>query len=163
MNGGGPTAQIVDRGNWKANRDFVGHKKAVSCARFNGRVFEKANGSNGKTEMFVVVALGSRDRSFSVWSTNLKRPFFVINDAFDQGVLDLSWTKDGKVLLACSMDGSIAAVTMSQDELGKAVPEHRYTILYKQLTEKSFNNLAGKKVYLLFFGHFEFFYPRAKL
>jgi hypothetical protein len=25
------------------------------------------------------------------------------------------------------------------------------------LTEKSFNNLAGKKVYLLFFGHFEFF------
>ena len=34
MNGGGPTAQIVERGTWKANRDFVGHKKAVSCARF---------------------------------------------------------------------------------------------------------------------------------
>ena len=37
MNGGGPTAQIVERGTWKANRDFVGHKKAVSCARFCGK------------------------------------------------------------------------------------------------------------------------------
>ena len=47
--------------------------------------------------MYVVVALGSRDRSFSVWTTSLKRPFFVINDAFDQGVLDMSWSRDGKI------------------------------------------------------------------
>ena len=49
--------------------------------------------------MYVVVALGSRDRSFSVWTTSLKRPFFVINDAFDQGVLDMSWSRDGKIHL----------------------------------------------------------------
>jgi protein HIRA/HIR1 len=46
------------------------------------------------------VALGSRDRSISVWSTHLKRPFFVINDVFEQSVLDMSWSKDGKILLA---------------------------------------------------------------
>ena len=106
MNGGGPTAQIIERTSWKTYRDFVGHKKAVSCVRFNSRVFEKSN-ENGKTETFVVVALGSRDRSFSVWTNILQRPFFVINDAFDQGILDLAWSRDGRVLLACSMDGSI--------------------------------------------------------
>ena len=49
------------------------------------------------SDVFVSVALGSRDRSFSIWSTDLKRPLIVINDVFDQSVLDLSWRKDGKV------------------------------------------------------------------
>ena len=60
-------------------------------------MFDKVNKESGKNEMYVVVALGSRDRSFSVWTTSLKRPFFVINDAFDQGVLDMSWSRDGKI------------------------------------------------------------------
>ena len=51
----------------------------------------------GSSDVFVSVALGSRDRSFSIWSTDLKRPLVVINDVFDQSVLDLSWSKDGKV------------------------------------------------------------------
>jgi hypothetical protein len=49
---------------------------------------------------YVSVALGSRDRSLSVWSTHLKRPFFVIDDVFEQSILDLSWSKDGRVLVA---------------------------------------------------------------
>ena len=49
------------------------------------------------SDVFVSVALGSRDRSFSIWSTDLKRPLIVINDVFDQSVLDLSWSRDGKV------------------------------------------------------------------
>lgn len=31
MNGGGPTAQIIEREGWKCNKDFVGHRKAVTC------------------------------------------------------------------------------------------------------------------------------------
>ena len=31
MNNRGPTAQIIDRDGWKANMDFVGHRKAVTC------------------------------------------------------------------------------------------------------------------------------------
>ena len=158
MNGGGPTAQIVERSSWRANRDFVGHKKAVSCVRFNSRVFEKNNQQNGKTEMFVVVAMGSRDRSFSVWITGAKRPYFVINDSFDQGnetkicsnfndvfafpfgnkifflgILDLAWSRDGRVLMACSMDGSITTAILQPNELGKTVPESR---LYDSMREQ---------------------------
>ncbi len=150
MNGGGPTAQIVERGSWKANRDFVGHKKAVSCTRFCSKVFEKPPSSakennDGKNDMFVVVALGSRDRSFSVWITGLKRPFFVVNDAFDQGVLDLSWSQDGKVLMACSMDGSVAAVILSAKEIGTPVPDSKlYDIMLDQYG-KNFGTIANLK------------------
>lgn len=31
MNGGGPTAQIIERTEWKTDKDFVGHRKAVVC------------------------------------------------------------------------------------------------------------------------------------
>jgi protein HIRA/HIR1 len=31
MNGGGPTAQIVEREGWKTDKDFVGHRKAITC------------------------------------------------------------------------------------------------------------------------------------
>lgn len=31
MNGGGPTAQIIEREEWRCNKDFVGHRKAVTC------------------------------------------------------------------------------------------------------------------------------------
>lgn len=122
MNGGGPTAQVVERGSsWKTQRDFVGHKKAVSCVRFCPSMLEKmADEQNGqKAETFVMVALGSRDRSFSVWTSSLQRPLFVIEDVFDQSVIDIAWSKDGKVLLSCSMDGSVAACVLTKKEIGR--------------------------------------------
>ena len=75
----------------------VGWRSFLTYILFHILVFDKVNKESGKNEMYVVVALGSRDRSFSVWTTSLKRPFFVINDAFDQGVLDMSWSRDGKI------------------------------------------------------------------
>ena len=69
--------------------------------------------------------MGSRDRSFSVWTTNLKRPLFVVNDVFDQSVLDLSWSRDGRLLLACSMDGTIAAVILTESEIGATLSQEK--------------------------------------
>ena len=69
--------------------------------------------------------MGSRDRSFSVWTTNLKRPLFVVNDVFDQSVLDLSWSRDGKLLLACSMDGTVAAVILTEAEIGNILSQEK--------------------------------------
>ena len=117
------------RDTWKLSRDFVGHKKAVTSVRFNRQMFQTKDAPD---DAFVMVAVGSRDRSFSVWATNLKRPFFVVSDAFDQSVLDLSWSKDGRVLIACSMDGSVAVVILSESESGKALSETKmYDIMSK--------------------------------
>ena len=102
-------------------KDFVGHRKAVTCVRFNDNMFEKEQKLDGKkkTAQYVCIAIGSRDRSLSVWLTSLKRPLFVIHDVFESSILDLAWSKDGMVLLACSMDGSVAAVVLNEDELGE--------------------------------------------
>lgn len=69
------------------------------------------------------MAIGSRDRSVSVWCTHYSRPLVVVHDLFSDSVLDLSWSqiKDQTVLLACSTDGTIAALLMSEDELGTSL------------------------------------------
>jgi WD40 repeat protein len=135
MNGGGPTAQIIERGSWNHTRDFVGHKKAISCVRFNKNILQK---NGGTSNVFVSVALGSRDRSISIWSTNIKRPLVVISEVFDQSVLDLSWSRDGKILLACSMDGSVAAVMLNQTENGLPLSETKTYDLLSKSYGKSF-------------------------
>lgn len=150
MNGGGPTAQILDREGWKFEKDFVGHRKAITCVRFNDNIFEKyrndVDEGSGKKVLcnYVCLAIGSRDRSLSVWLTALKRPLFVVHDVFDSSILDLSWSKDGFVLIACSMDGSIAAVVMDKTELGVPMTPDKKDTLLKRLYGQSVGSMKQK-------------------
>jgi WD40 repeat protein len=71
-----------------------------------------------KSQQYCCCAIGSRDRSISVWLTSLKRPLVVIKDLFDDSVLDISWSSNGLYLFACSWDGSVACVIFEQEEIG---------------------------------------------
>ncbi|KAJ8958968.1 hypothetical protein NQ314_006332 [Rhamnusium bicolor] len=108
MNGGGPTAQIIEREGWRQDKDF----------RFNSNILKKQTPGGPKMTQYCCCAIGSRDRSISVWLTSLKRPLVVIKDLFDDSVLDISWSSNGLYLLACSWDGTVACVTFTQEEIG---------------------------------------------
>lgn len=112
MNGGGPTAQIVERDGWRCDKDFVGHRKAVTCVRFSSNILSR----EGKK--YCCAAMGSRDRTLSIWLTSLKRPLVVVHELFTDSVLDLSWSSDGLNLLACSWDGSVACIQFTNNEIG---------------------------------------------
>jgi len=149
MNGGGPTAQILERDGWKFEKDFVGHRKAVTCVRFNDNIFEKYLDDVGKKAQYVCLAIGSRDRSMSVWLTSLKRPLFVIHDVFESSILDLAWSKDGLVLLACSMDGSIAAVVLNEKELGTPMTKDTKSALLKKIYGQNIGPAQSTKPMLI--------------
>jgi len=149
MNGGGPTAQILERDGWKFEKDFVGHRKAVTCVRFNDNIFEKYLDDVGKKAQYVCLAIGSRDRSMSVWLTSLKRPLFVIHDVFESSILDLAWSKDGLVLLACSMDGSVAAVVLNEKELGTAMNKETKSTLLKKIYGQNIGPAQNSKPMLI--------------
>lgn len=141
MNGGGPTAQIIEREGWKQDKDFVGHRKAVTCVRFNSNILKKPNAdSPKKTTQYCCCAIGSRDRSISVWLTSLKRPLVVIKDLFDDSVLDISWNAAGNFLLACSWDGTVACVTFGQSEIGIPLSVDEKNALYERMYHKSLQN-----------------------
>lgn len=48
----------------------------------------------------------------------MKRPLIVVYNLFKESVLDLSWSRDKHILLACSTDGTVAVLTFTEDELG---------------------------------------------
>ena len=127
LNNDGPTAHIIER-NWKTGMDFVGHRKAIEVVAFNPHLFSKESDSNHGC-----LALGSRDRSVSIWLTSLKRPLVVIHDLFTNSVLDLSWSHDGYQLIACSLDGSIAFLSFSETEIGASLDQTAIDDLYLEL------------------------------
>lgn len=175
MNNNGSVAQLIDRDGWKAEKDLVGHRKAVTCVRFNPNILyqvrtkkqaqqpERNNSGNGannsnsngtsskaninksnpltnKTTKYCSLAVGSRDRSISVWLTNRPRPLIVAHDLFESSVLDISWSKDGYRLIACSQDGSVAVMIFSPSELGHILTSEEKHAHFQKLYGKSFNS-----------------------
>lgn len=136
MNGGGPTAQIIERDGWKCDKDFVGHRKAVTCVRFHNSILKKQSQKTNKTQQYCCLAIGSRDRCLSVWMTALQRPLLVIRDLFDDSILDLSWSSDGYTLLACSGDGTVACLQFTEDQLGKPLSDNDKNSLYQRMYGK---------------------------
>ncbi|KAG8146294.1 putative Protein HIRA protein [Naja naja] len=66
-----PFDEIIERDGWKTNMDFVGHRKAVTVVKFNPKIFKKKqkNGSSTKPSCpYCCCAVGSKDRSLSVWA-----------------------------------------------------------------------------------------------
>ncbi|XP_016994371.2 protein HIRA homolog [Drosophila takahashii] len=150
MNGGGPTAQIIEREGWKCDKDFVGHRKAVTCVRFHNSILRRQDndGSPSKPLQYCCLAVGSRDRSLSVWMTALQRPMIVIHELFNDSILDLSWGPQECLLMACSGDGSIACLKFSEEELGKAISEEEKNAIIRKMYGQSYVNGLGKNTSL---------------
>nr|TKW13894.1 hypothetical protein SEVIR_5G130900v2 [Setaria viridis] len=131
------SAPVLERGEWSATFDFLGHNAPVVVVKFNNSTFRKnfsngqdtkaapvgwANGasktSTKEQQPYNVIAIGSQDRTITVWTTVSARPLFVAKHFFSQSVVDLSWSPDGYSLFACSLDGSVANFHFEAKELG---------------------------------------------
>ena len=136
LNNDGPTAHIIDRSTWKTGMDFVGHRKAIEVVKFNPHLFFMGNEGEGLEDEGAnhgCLAIGSRDRSLSIWLTSYKRPLVVVHELFNNSILDLSWSKDGYDLMACSLDGSVAFVSLTPQELGTSLNGYRLDELFMSL------------------------------
>ncbi|GAB0093518.1 Protein HIRA [Sergentomyia squamirostris] len=141
MNGGGPTAQIIEREGWKCDKDFVGHRKAVTCVRFHNSIMMRTAPKTNKSQQYCCLAVGSRDHSLSIWLTALQRPMLVIHKLFQDSILDLSWSSDGYVLMACSGDGSVACLQFDDNEVGTPLSEEDKNALYQRMYGKSVSDM----------------------
>ncbi|CAG2107706.1 unnamed protein product [Medioppia subpectinata] len=104
----------------------------IACVRFNSNIMCLPSKQNPKkSHKLCCIAIGSRDRSLSVWMTSRKRPILVLHDLFDNSVLDLSWSQNGYQLMACSWDGSVAFIEFTDKEIGNTMTSDE-KVLYKQ-------------------------------
>ncbi|XP_021656511.2 protein HIRA isoform X2 [Hevea brasiliensis] len=131
------SAPVLERGEWAATFDFLGHNAPIIVVKFNHSMFRRNNASaqevkaapigwaNGASKLagkesqpYNVIAIGSQDRTITVWTTASPRPLFVAKHFFTQSVVDLSWSPDGYSLFACSLDGTVATFHFDVKELG---------------------------------------------
>ncbi|KZV52578.1 protein HIRA [Dorcoceras hygrometricum] len=131
------SAPVLERGEWSATFDFLGHNSPIIVVKFNHSMFTRnisnscdfktsslgwANGSlktEGKeSQPYNVIAIGSQDRTITLWTTASPRPLFVAKHFFAQSVVDLSWSPDGFSLFACSLDGTVATFHFDANEIG---------------------------------------------
>uniref|UniRef100_A0A1D1YI46 Protein HIRA n=1 Tax=Anthurium amnicola TaxID=1678845 RepID=A0A1D1YI46_9ARAE len=136
------SAPVLERGEWSATFDFLGHNAPVVVVKFNHSMFRKnfSNGqeakgksaawTNGSLKLagkelqpYNVIAIGSQDRTITVWTTASARPLFVAKHFFSQSVVDLSWSPDGYALFACSLDGTVAMFHFEVKELGHRISD----------------------------------------
>lgn len=104
------SAPVLERGEWSATFDFLGHNAPIIVVKFNHSMFMRkfTNAQEGKTasagwtngasktggkepQPYNVIAIGSQDRTITVWTTASPRPLFVAKHFFTQSVVDLSW------------------------------------------------------------------------
>ncbi|KAJ0248265.1 Protein HIRA [Hirschfeldia incana] len=128
------SAPVLERGEWSESFDFLGHNAPIVVVKFNHSMFFKRSSSsvaqrggwsNGSSKSvgkdlqpYNVIAIGSQDRTITVWTTASPRPLFVAKHFFGQSVVDLSWSPDGYSLFACSLDGTVAMIHFEPKELG---------------------------------------------
>ncbi|CAN6543766.1 unnamed protein product [Malus baccata var. baccata] len=137
------SAPVLERGEWSATFDFLGHNAPVIVVKFNHSMFRrnvsnpqekaapvgwtngasKTGGKEKEPQPYNVIAIGSQDRTITVWTTASPRPLFVAKHFFTQSVVDLSWSPDGYSLFACSLDGSVATFHFDVKELGNRLSD----------------------------------------
>jgi protein HIRA/HIR1 len=150
INNGVPTAQVIDRANkWSTKLDFVGHRKAVTTVRFFPQILKPvsdedaviSSSNNTTLKTHCLCALGSRDRSISIWLTNYSRPLFVLHDSFDNPIMDLTWSKSPLPgLLACSMDGTVSYIEFDLKEVGRPLTREETSEFFIKKYNHDINN-----------------------
>ncbi|KAJ1930566.1 HIR complex subunit [Tieghemiomyces parasiticus] len=115
-----PLSAVIERETWTSEISLMGHAAPIEVVKFNPVLFRVPDDKAGGLPT-AVVAVGSQDRSVSVWTTNNPRVLEVSDATFEHNVTDLDWTPDGLTLMASSYDGTVAVMTFEEHELGQPV------------------------------------------
>ncbi|KHJ48981.1 WD domain, G-beta repeat protein [Trichuris suis] len=122
MNNGGPVSKLIERNDWTYERDFVGHRKAVTCVRWSP-TFYRGTEKGKEAAVSSICATGGKDRTLSVWSMSRSRPIVVLTNIFTKSIMDMVWSANGSMLLLSSLDGNVAICQFTPEETGSVLPQ----------------------------------------
>lgn len=120
-------APIIHRTQWSSDMEFVGHKAAITCARFSPTIFKH------EETPYLYCALASQDYLVSIWRSDLDRPFLVLKNLFERAPVDMTWTSNGSALLVSSQDGSVGICQFKPEEIGEQMPQSEVDLHWRQL------------------------------
>ena len=96
-------ASVLSTDDFSTEKYLAGHLQPISVVS-SSPVLYKVEGS-----LHWAVACGGFDSTISIWRSNDIKPI-AIRDLFSCAVSDISWSSDGKIVMGCSNDGSVAVI-----------------------------------------------------
>lgn len=109
--GGGADAESGRPGGDGQPQQANGHAAQANGAGAGALAQQQAGPGHQRLEdrASLLIALGSSDRRFTVWAHSRPQVLVVGSNLFRRGiVLDVAWSHDGRNLVVCSSDGTIA-------------------------------------------------------
>uniref|UniRef100_A0AC35UEW0 Protein HIRA n=1 Tax=Rhabditophanes sp. KR3021 TaxID=114890 RepID=A0AC35UEW0_9BILA len=130
-----PSAQIIIRKNWSYGKDLIGFRQNVTVAKFMP-ILVNCKDDNDDVTTVMICAIGSRDRSFSLWMfPKHDRPLCVLRNLFTDTIQDISWHQS--TCCVSSSDGKVKVITLRESENMKfgTIDElrNRCQLLYKTI------------------------------
>uniref|UniRef100_A0A0N5B8Q0 Protein HIRA n=1 Tax=Strongyloides papillosus TaxID=174720 RepID=A0A0N5B8Q0_STREA len=117
MNNKTPATQVILRKNWDYKKDIIGLRQNSTVVKFMPSLI-KVKSENDEISTVMVCAIGSRDRSFSLWMfPRYERPLCLIRNLFNDTIHDFSWHNN--IVGACSSDGSVQFISLKESEFIK--------------------------------------------
>jgi len=147
-------AVAVPRGKWDDKEDYLlicGHRGVVASPAFSPRLYHvpPPSGGSPSESLTSVFSLGAYDGKVSVWAASAERAYFVGKRFFSAQVLDVAWTPDGRSVLACSADKSVACFQFEESELGPVATKAEMADVMKRLYGSASGRLdRGKRLLL---------------
>jgi hypothetical protein len=127
------TSGTAENPEWNSKLRFKGCRDPVVVASFHPKLLKWGG------RMDACCAIGGSDRALTLWSARGARPLLVVNDLFERQILDITWGGLGYTLALCSMDGTVAILTLEPSEIGQvATPAETHAEL-KRIYGDGFN------------------------
>ncbi|CUM63401.1 uncharacterized protein PRCAT00000975001 [Priceomyces carsonii] len=139
--------------NWQSKISLVGHNYNCEVVRFNPKIFQEDSDGH---QIFHVIATAGSDKTVVIWNTSKDSPILILQDVAAKPIVDLSWSRNGKILFSVALDGYLSIYFFEGGDLGEVISEKLLAELtdFKNVYVKPFNvknekdqqNNSGKKV-----------------
>ena len=121
-------ATVLSTEDFSPQKYLAGHLQPVSVVSSSPVLYKVDKTLNW------AVALGGFDSTISIWRNIDTKPI-AIRDLFSCAVSDLAWSSDGKMVIGCSNDGTVAVIYLG-NELGEiASLREMHTFMYELYSE----------------------------
>ena len=104
---------------------LFGHSSSIAIASFSPKLYNRSSINQSTCS---ILALACNDGSISIWMSCNFQPWVVISESlFDDSITELSWHNDGLLLIASSLDGTLALFSFTAAEFGNPLSEDEAT------------------------------------
>ncbi|EAL47222.1 WD domain, G-beta repeat containing protein [Entamoeba histolytica HM-1:IMSS-B] len=110
-------ALLIRRNKWTVQL-LTAHLNEVICSRFSPEIYTYTKEGGKKKSAFCTFATGGMGGDCCIWENKKDiDSICLVTDVFDNSIQDIAWANQGKMVLLVGLEGFLACIEYSNEEL----------------------------------------------